>query len=421
MSMLRIESRDPLIFRDGRPNDGRSESRTLMFPPPSVLIGAVRTALGRTPQGFRSELIPELLKVQMRGPLLASETHLFAPAPGDALFFESEEKCELHALCPLAEAFPGQHSSVGQGRRLVGLPREQQTQERTQRKPWSDAPRFWRWDDLEAWLRAPEKRSVEEARGVAHRGVSGLMLEERIHVALGESGTAEDGALFGTDGVRFCYTKKGHQKPNPSETHPSKEAPPECDCREKDLRAREIDLACVAQLDIPVTLGGLPTGIRPLGGERRLASWSQEVSLELPTVPGWLLEHVRRVPQPLVRVVVLTPAFVHDSHAPRLLEQAGRSRIIAAKVDRPRTISGWDMTLNPPHGAPKKTRRLAAEGTVYWVQLSGDEDDRCRWVQERWMQNMSDDEGGLRQGEPGQFRKDGFGLAVLGIGEEETR
>lgn len=149
-------------------------------------------------------------------------------------------------------------------------------------------------------------------------------------------------------------------------------------------------------------------GLRPLGGERRLARWRAAEKPALPKTPDWLLEHVRQDTSspPVVRVLLLTPAFVKQSLAPDCLSSNG-ARVIAAKVDRPRTISGWDMSTNLPHGAPKKTRRLAAAGSVYWVELSGDAQARRRWVEENWMQNIGDDE---------QLRRDGFGLAALGIG-----
>lgn len=401
MTTAHIAARDPLIFRDGRPNDGRSESRTLEFPAPSVLAGVVRTLLGRAGGAFRTELIPRLMEqVSLRGPLLASRKGLFVPAPGDALLLKLEDstgqqndtkqkdgKLRLRALRPLALP-AGASCSAMDGLHPVGL----RADENDRAKPHDEAPRLWAWEDLEAWLQnpgklsgdAPEARSF--AQGVCQRGVIALPREERIHVALGPLGTAEDGKLFSAEGLRlFPRASLGLQEKIPEE------------------------LSFLIDVEIrDPGLGTLASGIRPLGGERRLSSWRVGDDPPLPTaVPAWLLEHVRRQAAPVLRVLVLTPAYVESSVKPPCLEKDGAT-VIAARVDRPKTLSGWNMAKNLPHGEPKKTRRFAAAGSVYWVQLSGDEAHRVRWVEERWMQNLGDDE---------QLRRDGFGLAVIGIGE----
>ncbi|NTV66005.1 MAG: hypothetical protein HGA65_21065, partial [Oscillochloris sp.] len=55
---------------------------------------------------------------------------------------------------------------------------------------------------------------------------------------------------------------------------------------------------------------------------------------------------------------------------------------------------------------PKATRRLAPAGSVYFLRLAGTEDAIRAWVEQTWMQCVSDNQ---------QSRDDGFGLAVLGI------
>lgn len=131
--------------------------------------------------------------------------------------------------------------------------------------------------------------------------------------------------------------------------------------------------------------------------------------MALPAMPDWLVTHVKRDEPVLVRVVLLTPAYVESSSKPGCLEQPGVATVVAAKVDRPQTISGWDMAKNLPHGQPKKTRRLATRGSVYWVMLSGSPEQRASWLEDTWMRNIGDDE---------QLRRDGFGLAAVGLGRE---
>lgn len=392
MTMLTIQARDPLVVRDGRPNDGRSESRTLEFPLPSVIVGAVRTALGRRGGTFDASLIPSLLaQVHLRGPLLVAGGQWMAPAPHDALVLAvGDGAFRIRALRPMALPEGARTSLVGD-LSLVGLPRE----EHDPLKPLRGAPRYWSWPAFERWLQDPRTYQAEEAAAILEGGVRGLVREERIHVAVGPNGTAEEGKLFGTEGIRsFAEPFRAAATEEGLEDH-----------------AQAADAAEVYYgVDVQVgdaTLGSPPDGVRPLGGERRLVRWGKLDQLALPLLPDWLRQHVASTEPALVRVVLLTPAFVASSCRPACLERDGVASVVAAKVDRPQTISGWDMSRNLPHGQPKKTRRLAPCGSVFWVELSGTPEQRTRWLEEVWMRNVGDDE---------QLRRDGFGLAVVGIG-----
>jgi CRISPR-associated protein Cmr3 len=213
-----------------------------------------------------------------------------------------------------------------------------------------------------------------------------LVKEERIHVGMGPSGTADDGKLFATEGLRTAGVLFDHEKHS---SRPEKE--------------KHTDLEFLVDLQVEDrALGQLSAVLRPLGGERRLTSWTA-TSHQLPGIPDWLSKHVEQTEKPVVRVVLLTPAHIQESSGPRKLDKEGIATTIAARVDRPLTISGWDMAK----GQPKKTRRLAASGSVFWVQLSGTAKDRLLWLKEIWMGNVSDDP---------QLARDGFGLAAVGIG-----
>jgi len=78
----------------------------------------------------------------------------------------------------------------------------------------------------------------------------------------------------------------------------------------------------------------------------------------------------------------------------------------AAAVGRPLTLSGWDLKER----APKPTRRLAPEGSVYHLSLGGTPEERRAWVQRTWWSAVSDNE---------QDRLDGLGLAVVGAWGDE--
>lgn len=390
MTQMLIEARDPLVVRDGRPNDGRSESRTLDFPLPSTIVGAIRTALGRSAGDFDSGLVPALLeRVRLRGPLLVRDDELLAPAPADALVLErAEGSLVVHALRPIDLPEQACTSSVGANRTLVGLPPDQAEQG----KPWSQAPRFWRWQALETWLETPGTREGDSARRLLDGGLRSLERNERVHVGMSTLGTAEEGRLFVTTGL--C-------------------------AQSLDEHERVVSNRFLVDVEIGEGLGSVPVGLRPLGGERRLARWSKvgENDAALGTalarpfdLPGWLARHVDTDADVEVRVMLLTPMYVESSLGPRALEVPGVATIVAARVDKPRTLSGWNMASNAaPGGAPKKTRNFAQAGTIYWVRLAGTKQQKRVWLDTIWMKNIGDDP---------QLCRDGFGLAVVGIGRQ---
>jgi CRISPR-associated protein Cmr3 len=80
--------------------------------------------------------------------------------------------------------------------------------------------------------------------------------------------------------------------------------------------------------------------------------------------------------------------------------------IKAVAVNRYQVISGWDFKL----GRPKGTRRVSPAGTVLYLKLDGSEEAIRNWIEAVWFSCVSDDE---------QDRKDGFGLAALGVWDGE--
>ena len=391
-----IDAIDPLVLRDGRPNDGRSESRTLPFPLSSTVAGVVRTALGRRRGVFDATLRQSLVNnVEVRGPLLVAGSELLVPAPLDAVLLGNVDRLETLPLRPIHLPDGAGASPVGKGRSLVGLPADA-----PRTKPLAGAPRFWRWKAFEAWLQTASPRDDAATRELLTGALVALEREERIHVAIGSAGTAEDGMLFGTEGLRTAAA--------PFDLRTTQE-------RKRAIEAGDTDgpppLEVSLLVDVAVrdaALGTLPEGVRPFGGERRLSVWRCS-NIALPAIPAWLARHVENGERPVVRVVLLTPAHVASSKGPAALDVPGVSTTFATRVDRPITISGWDMAARKPGGEPKPTRRLAAAGSVFWVRLEGPPAARRQWLDRVWMRNVSDDE---------QSARDGFGLAAVGIGSE---
>ena len=72
------------------------------------------------------------------------------------------------------------------------------------------------------------------------------------------------------------------------------------------------------------------------------------------------------------------------------------------------------MAANAGQGAPKPTRRLTPAGSVYFIRFAESDDAQAieAWARNLWMRCISEDQQSVR---------DGFGLAVLGVWNNETK
>ena len=144
-----IIPRDPLIFGDGRSftTTPGERSKSLAFPFPSTLAGAVRTLAGTDVKSgfFDKGRIFELKQILVRGPVLAelsndeSRVNWLFPAPSDALIVEAgdaiNKTVSRYALSPFAKSANEMTDLVGLD--LVG------PNQRVKDKPLSNPPRFW--------------------------------------------------------------------------------------------------------------------------------------------------------------------------------------------------------------------------------------------------------------------------------------
>ena len=379
MTLWIIEPRDPLIFRDGRPFGPEPGARALSlpFPFPSTVAGAIRTRDGLDAKGkFQPGEIPRLKQIEVRGPLLVeleADTGEIAewlvPAPADALVLDLDSsdprKGGLKVLLPL-ELPAGAGTDLPTELAPVGMPR------RDPRKPSSNAPRYWKWPSFEKWLLDPHDQEVN----LEDLGHNGPIRETRMHVGIKPETKAADeerGALFQTRGLEFTHVPKG-----------------------AFAGARRLGLA--TDTNAP----NLKPGIASLGGERRMVFWRRSMKT-LPPFPTSLKEKI--VAQHHCRLILITPAFFKSGWKPAwLLEpREGVEPILrAVAINRPQVVSGWDFE----HNKPKPTRRLAPASTVFFLELKGDATAIEKWAETIWMHCISDEE---------QDRRDGFGLAVLGV------
>jgi CRISPR-associated protein Cmr3 len=376
VSLWTLEPRDPLVVRDGRPNDGRSESATLPFPYPGTVAGMVRTRIGSDERGVfdTGQDLEALRRVAIRGPLLARPDAgiLYVPRPHDAIVFGG-------AICRLGPI--GRPEGAIFDDRLRGSPVGLRDA-RPSGKP-AKAPAWWPWDLFARWLAEPAGIEGQDAVGALGDCLGALPVEARAHVKLTETWTADEGKLFEVRGLRFSTDRR--------EPH----------------RREPLALA----VDVDAAGRTLRAGIAPGGGERRLVRWEPAPALLLPPLPGGVRAALEAsAPRVRVRVVLLTPAIFAAGSTPgggpqQLLgPRCGiKPEPVAACVPRPETISGWDFEKQ----RPKRTRRVVPAGSVYWLDLEGAPEDRVRWAEEVMMSNVSD---------VPQDRHDGFGLAAVGVG-----
>jgi CRISPR-associated protein Cmr3 len=382
MSVWLIQPRDPLIFRDGKPFNATPgvQATSLPFPYPSTLAGGVRTRAGRDAAGkFDSQQIDYLLQRSIRGPLLVALdesgklAEWFFPAPADSLNVDAgdESKGVRYWVHPVALP-TGAAMNLEQGLPVSVNPV-------VKRKPHPKAPNFWNWATMEAWLEHPGNDA--EAVDLPKIGMPHVIRESRMHVRIdAETGTASEGFLFQTSGLEFSTTRQ--------------------DGNQKTLsKFQQYALAVETDAD-------LEPGVDFLGGERRVVYWTHSNKTP-PACP----DAIRKViaGQKHCRLLLATPAIFAQGYLPKWVCQNTpglKVAIVAAAVPRYRAVSGWDARK----GTQKASRRLAPAGSVYFLSLEGDEPAIQQFIDTVWMNTVSDDE---------QDRRDGFGLALLGVWDGE--
>jgi len=219
--------------------------------------------------------------------------------------------------------------------------------------------------------------------GFSEIGIAGLTPESRVHVRIdAQTGTASEGFLFQTSSLEFYAL------------------PP--DEQQKPLsKLRQYALAVE-------TNANLAPGVDFLGGERRVVHWTHS-NEALPACPDETRKAIVR--QKHCRLLLATPAIFAQGHLPKWICQNIRGlkvAIVAAAVPRYQAVSGWDAQK----GTQKASRRLTPAGSVYFLSLEGDEPAIRKFIDTMWMNTVSDDE---------QDRRDGFGLALLGVWDGEIK
>jgi CRISPR-associated protein Cmr3 len=374
-STLLIEPYDPVIFRDGRPFTDGLPSTTLPFPLPATIAGAIRSRSGEGLDFDDDAVLKKILSIRQVGPFAASWNEVSAkwelafPAPADAVpFSDGEESIEFEPLRPVRPS-PSGGCDLPKDMLPLSIAAVRSG------KAGDDAPRFWRSDFMLEWLRRKGSASLRaDPRKI---GFARLPIQRRAHVAIdADTLLARDGMLFTTDGLEFTWPV--------AESRVRKEG---------RLTGERAAIVTRAQLDFAPQW---PT-IAPLGGERRLAAWSELSSSEI----GW--PSAIKTSGDLIRVVLVTPGAFSEGWKPSWCSD-GRPpgttnlelELVAAAVPRFQPVSGWD--LHKDRRGPKATRFMAPAGSVYFFKCKGD-------PTQLWMRSISDRD---------VDRRDGYGIVLIG-------
>ena len=382
MSVWLIIPRDPLIFGDGKSftSTPGEHSQSMPFPFPSTIAGAVRTLAGTNSATgiFDKELISKVKQISVRGPVLVemnetenSQTWLF-PAPADALIVDGgngdNKVFTRYSLAP-GRTPTGSLTNLKELDLVVPITR-------LKNKVAQNLPRFWRWEKLAVWLEDPKDAPID----VSTLGIQGPEREFRTHVNIDpKTQSAAEGMLFQTSGMEFSRVQRDGMK---------------------SMQIFTLALAVETTADIR-------TGYGHIGGERRVALW-QKIQSGMPKCPPAIKKKISE--QKHCRLMLATPASFDKGYIPSYLQSGFGITVTvrAAASSRYQTISGWDYE----NKKPKPTRRLAAAGSVYFLQLEGSQTEIEKFVDALWLTSISDDE---------QSRRDGFGLALLGVWDGELR
>ncbi|MCL2317113.1 MAG: type III-B CRISPR module-associated protein Cmr3 [Actinomycetia bacterium] len=392
---LRVDALTPLLFRDARPftgADDETRAHSLDLPGPSTVMGLIRTVIGDTLgwtwDGAHAQAAKTIRCHGLwftRGP--DGSSPIVLPAPADAVPLPvdaSRAACRPKALRP--DPFTPDVPMPEVGLLPVAV-------------SWDEKPlsgyRFWSWPDVRAWLMGQD---------IAHlTRVPPPPTDERVHVGL-TSGTktAALGKLFTTE---FRAWEDGDNVPRepgePDRTH-----------------AR---WALFVRVEVPGDLPGFDcgalTGLRTVGhfgGERRpvtVTSLGAGGEAE-PVLTPDLVTAVTSANRVALRLVTpglfsggWKPGWIEGrtvANPPSHLAALNGARLVAAVVNRPETVAGWDYDNTKRR--PKATRWAAPAGSTYFFELPQPlVEPRLNAL---WLAPVSDGE---------HDRIDGYGLSLWGV------
>jgi len=376
---LALLPRDGLFCKDGRGwyTSASGRGHGLDWPWPSTILGALRTAWGRTAEAVSGKLfdhrtwLEETAAVQL-GRMLTlrrppdtdwNTTHLVWPVPLDALWLAGRpEVCRLQ---PLPSHVPTLGRDDDAARETLWRPALEEAG-----KPLP-SPRWWRQEDFVAWLTGQPVSAQKPFPATARR------VQTRVGIRP-ETLTTDDGLLFSHDVLET------------------------------------LELHAEWAIGVEVTLpGGAVDAVATLGSDSRLVR-IETLPETLFAPPARLLETFQAGSRGL-RIIAVTPlAFArgwlpdgfeqHDGQYVGRLPGLPHDLVLrAAFVPRPLHVSGWNRAAHSGKGAPKPTARMVAPGAVYFFERVDEQPFDAAHARSLWLAAL------------GARTEEGFGRVVPGI------
>jgi len=376
---LALLPRDGLFCKDGRGwyTSASGRGHGLDWPWPSTILGALRTAWGRTAEAVSGKLfdhrtwLEETAAVQL-GRMLTlrrppdtdwNTTHLVWPVPLDALWLAGRH--EVCRLQPLPSHVPTLGRDDDAARETLWRPALEEAG-----KPLP-SPRWWRQDDFVAWLTGQPVSAQKPFPATARR------VQTRVGIRP-ETLTTDDGLLFSHDVLET------------------------------------LELHAEWAIGVEVTLpGGAVDAVATLGSDSRLVR-IETLPETLFAPPARLLETFQAGSRGL-RIIAVTPlAFArgwlpdgfeqHDGQYVGRLPGLPHDLVLrAAFVPRPLHVSGWDRAAHGGKGTPKPTARMVAPGAVYFFERTDGQPFDASHARSLWLAAL------------GARTEEGFGRVVPGI------
>lgn len=341
--------RDGLFLKDARGwfTSASGRARSLDWPTPPTLLGALRTAYGRSLEAdlrrplradeWLSETAPLELgaTLALRRTLPDGRWERVWPVPADVVYFDQGGQLAPTRLVPRPPSVPTIGLDDDPAREALWTWRP--TDDSQRRKP-APRPATWSEGELVAWARDEALPAIAPNEG--SRRAPSRRLDVRL--SLDEATlTAANGLLYAVEIVEPLV----HVLPATTE---------------------ERAIAVAFESPRPLADGAWLS----VGGKSRLVR-AEAVDPQIFAPPDLDVG-----PCDAVRLLVVTPARFERGWLPDGLERRGslyRGRIPgfedelvlrAAFVPRPVHVSGWDMA-GGPRGRPRPTDRLVAPGAVY--------------------------------------------------------
>ncbi|MFW5443053.1 MAG: type III-B CRISPR module-associated Cmr3 family protein [Methylococcaceae bacterium] len=382
-----ITPRAPLIFRDGKPFGTEDNiADTLLFPLPSTLAGALRTAWADSEKldYNNDDDIAKIKKKAVCGPILTCTqnniTELMFPAPADSVCLnDGYAASTIYRLKPADIA-----SNEIEGTDLPGGLLPVFLENNIKGKPAKDTPKFWKFNKMRDWLLNDDIVALD----ADEQGIQNLPIEVRTHVSIDpQSHTAKAGYLFQTAGLDFsCQRKTSLSNSN---------------CKSWGWKDAEYGIACSFQENIPDTF-------RTIGGESRLGYIRKEETL-IPECPIELTKALANARY--FRLILITPAIFKKGYIPGWLDESfqGTFRnmkltLKAVSISRWQAGTSWDMaSVGSKDGKGMRgLKRLAPAGTVYWFEKEPGSFN----AEGFWLTSISDDH---------VHDQDGYGLTLPAV------